>query len=103
MNDKHKKVIGSAMRIQTVGIGLVGKFLTPINFTLILLTFLKSYDIVIPKEYMVMFGVLIFVGVFSIGYFYDKLGFYSTELSFDGKRNIMFQKILDKIEEKNGK
>lgn len=95
-----KKKIGIAMRTQTVGLNVISKFLTPLNFTLISLTFLKTYKVSIPMHLMIVMFLAIFCTVFMVGYVYDRLGFYRTELSFDGKRNIMFQKILDKMDEK---
>jgi hypothetical protein len=103
ISEKYKNKIGSGMRIQTVGITLVGKFLSPVNFTLLFFTFLKTYDIVIPKEIMAILGILIFSGVFIIGFLYDRTGLWSKELTWDGKRNLMFQEVMkkiDKLEEK---
>lgn len=92
------EILGYLMRLMTVGNNLVAKFWAPVNFAIIGLTFLKVYNVSLSTLQMfTLFGVAV-ASALLLGFFYDVLGLYAIEMSFDGSRNKEFDKINDKLE-----
>ena len=89
-----KVKIGSFMKFMTIGTNLVGRFLVPINFTLILLTFLKVNSVSLNKVFMITLIISVLIGVLCLGWFYDRIGLLKSEIEFDNQRNIMLNDIL---------
>lgn len=94
---KIRNSIGSGLRYLSGGNGLVSRFLTGINFTLLLLTFLKVNSVIIPKFIMILLMICVLIGVLIIGWLYDKVGLWRTEIAFDNKRNLVLLEILERV------
>jgi len=90
--------IGRVMRYLTVGNNFVAKFLVPINFAIVTLTFLKVYNIALDRYQMGLLFCCAIGSALLIGIMYDRLGLYAIEMSFDGKRNSELRKLDEKLE-----
>jgi hypothetical protein len=87
--------LSDLLKYMTIGNGLVGKFLTPINFAMIFMTFIKVYGINLSiAGTVLLFGVALSSSIF-LGWFYDIAGLWKKEIEFDTERNPMMKEIKE--------
>jgi hypothetical protein len=83
------------MKHLTIGNSVIGKFLTPINFVLLLIANMKLFGINLGIWHILTLFWIGLIGSVMIGIGYEYLGFWSYELEYDAERNPILHELRD--------